>query len=694
MDRGAYRPGRGGTENHTTKRKNKSLQTPSTTTGSTWVCWNDCDPSDRCNECASKIAIGKRQTPSAEASVGWDAQRVPKVDCEGCRIPGWAVCTCANDDGKDQTWPANTITNNYETESPAPVVPSGREKMPPADDCSGPSKIPYWDFMPESSDPESSEAETVPVRGGKKKVKNPPVRFASPIEKNEEVSSVSSGGVRTPSVSTASGSGWEAVSPVVSSEGVFSWDSPSLNLQDTPNKRSHMAPSGAKKKRTSSANARSSMARAKHFAIPFPLLSSAFPNSSEPIASVWEVMERSRTPAEPSYQQPNHISFDYDFETKNLRIFGDIPTTSAKFLEMYLSILATIRSLSADKEKLQILPPELRNIFETLMKDSKREDRVLVYTYLSILARGLKLWQLQEIANESVQAELTAAGKLKPSSGICMSWDDPCVESTDDIGVDGIVELVNCIVANSAETNENDFSADNEVSIEGFRRTLGVDNRTELKMAENANIAKLSRKYGGDKLSVMFKKFIAEKLVFYRFEPKIQDLLEDLPHFALELLLLHPLPAQKPDGPRLASKLEPSGQTPNHNDAEDPSGETVRTEKEPRSSQRKSIAELEERLAELDEQLKAIRVSDKEKAKPDGKTSGKVDTKTSQPLNDSMTTSLSKKSSKKSKKSSESKVKSIWSPPPTKCTSPTGSCGYIHSQLCDFCFARSGRGDW
>ncbi|RPA82491.1 hypothetical protein BJ508DRAFT_325493 [Ascobolus immersus RN42] len=468
--------------------------------------------------------------------------------------------------------------------------------------------------------------------------------------------SVSFGGQMTPSASTASGAGLREPADRLS------WDEP-LNQFGSPE---------ALENEPTEANRSASTVQCA--SIPFSLLRVALSLSSlaetviEPDPFTATGASRSDTTDElPLHLQDHRLFVDVDYDSQELRIFARFPSASGQFVKTYLSILASVRSVSCMSGILNTKVPTFpyRNIFRELMTDHcdgklTRTDRLLMYAYLSVIARRLQLSELQDIADDFAQQELNAAQGLD--------------ENADDVGPEGIIELIKCVVANPAPRPDDDQS--------NYRDRH-----------DTAGVISIEQKFGRDRLSEMVKAFLAKNLAVYRFHPDLQDLLAVLPRFCLELLLQNPIPVKKP------SELAPAFQFNNTFSDDDSLYSWDKEAKDfgaaPESDQKSSVAEYSRRHGESGCSSEAqMKVSSLNKLQVP-------------PIDDTKTDSAVKKTSKKTKKTKKvkkvKKVKKIkktkrvswaeskneWDFLPVECTSK-GLCGYLAGGVCFDCNGKVG----
>ncbi|RPA82507.1 hypothetical protein BJ508DRAFT_305645 [Ascobolus immersus RN42] len=307
--------------------------------------------------------------------------------------------------------------------------------------------------------------------------------------------------------------------------------------------------------------------------IPLSLFYAALPTSTEAI-SIIEGLPRSHPgqqadPALPAQSYGYQLIFHVEDSSESLVISGRFPTEAlGRFLHTYLALVAPIRvgPVSEALDAIPKFPSEtltekyLKVLTEVLESGSnKPKERALVCAYLSVIARHLHLEELQDFAEEGVHKELRQSATRTQG----WVWFDPkkrqywdgAVEYDDnvDIGVDGIIDLVRCILANPGTPTSQEELSHVSISYDDMDETgLGYcmvmkspaayyKNNTTRNTDTHA-FASLKQKYERDYLSELVKKFLAEKMISYRHHPDIQNLFTEIPRLAIELVFQHPLP--------------------------------------------------------------------------------------------------------------------------------------------------------
>ncbi|RPA82487.1 hypothetical protein BJ508DRAFT_375735 [Ascobolus immersus RN42] len=298
--------------------------------------------------------------------------------------------------------------------------------------------------------------------------------------------------------------------------------------------------------------------------VPLSIFTNALPASSETLKLLNSLPtspnDESAESLHPSLQKYQH-SLHIDRASCCLILTGCFPPATPHYLLSYLALLAPLRSLgnrqrSANDSSEPMLPAQYQNLFLDLSESAGcgQSEKALVLAYLAVLARKLRLEELQDLAENSLNKLLTDAASLRhgwadfdPTRSDywegAVRWDEKV-----DVGVDGMVGLIRAVLANpyKDELEANTFQhADRDYDEKSLREMGHAKRYTGYEAVPWNNDwphgeISIKRQFQKNYLTELVYKFFASRVTYLRYHPEVISLMTELPQLTLDILVRYP----------------------------------------------------------------------------------------------------------------------------------------------------------
>ncbi|RPA82496.1 hypothetical protein BJ508DRAFT_89107 [Ascobolus immersus RN42] len=270
-------------------------------------------------------------------------------------------------------------------------------------------------------------------------------------------------------------------------------------------------------------------------------LFSDLPASSSTLQILESLSDNAPTPDKtiPASLHRHHVTLHKNPATHMLIITGDLPKGVSQHLQTYLSLVGSVRLMATDDDLSEAieLPVDCQDWLMRISEGCRPNEKAALFVYLAIIARKLGLEDLKDIAEANVSQILGDAASR--TQGWIWSEKFGCWNGAarwdplEDVDVQGVISLVKAILANpvdAAETGLND-PFDHKRLYEG-----GTSTKDEGKQA-GYSYNWLKQRFEKDYLTELIYRFIDHKFAQLRYHPEIQELLQEFPQLAFDLLM-------------------------------------------------------------------------------------------------------------------------------------------------------------